>query len=399
MFLAITFKGLQMNDDDFLALRKFVVSEFIFGTKARKLSGQYAQNLGLTNILLVTDGGVEQAGWTDDLIESLREISIRYTVYDKVTSNPKDYEVMGGAELFKTACCDGIIAIGGGSVIDCAKGIGIIASNEGHISDYEGVDNIPVPSVPIVCVPTTAGTSADISQFAIITNTRKQTKFAIISKSVIPDVALIDPEVTLTMDKKLTAYVGVDAFVHAVEALVSNAGSPITELHALEAARIIYDNIYNAVNELGNLELRKNMMLASLHAGLAFSNASLGLIHAMAHSLGGLKDSAHGICNAILLPYVIDYNFESAKQQYLKMARIMGIQTDNLPAETVKNELLNKINFMLQSIGIVECLSDLGIKKVDLSALASRAMKDPCLLSNPAKTTHQDIEAIYEKAL
>ena len=386
-----------MNEQDYLNLRKFVVPEFIFGSKARKLAGQFAQNLGLTNILLVTDKGIKQAGWAEDLIDCLDKISITYTVYDKLTSNPKDYEVKKGADIFNNACCNGIIAIGGGSVIDCAKGIGIIASNKGKITDYEGVDNIPVPSVPIVCVPTTAGTSADISQFAIITNTKKLTKFAIISKSVIPDVSLIDPELTLTMDKDLTAYTGIDAFVHAAEALVSNAASPITELHALEAVKIIYKNIYQTVNNLSNLELRQNMMLASLHAGLAFSNASLGLVHAMAHSLGGLKDSSHGMCNSILLPSVIDYNFKSAKQQYLKMAGAIGI--DNLTDNDLKNKLLDKISYMLNSIGITEGLSDIGIKKENLSDLALRAMEDPCLLTNPRKPTHQDIEAIYEKAL
>ena len=388
-----------MNEKDYLNLRKFVAPEFIFGIKARKLAGQYSENLGLTNLLVVTDEGIKKTGWLDDLIVCLKEASIKYTVYEKVTPNPKDYEVMDGTELFQSTDCDGIIVIGGGSSIDCAKGIGIVASNGGHISDYEGVDNILVPSVPIIAIPTTAGTSADISQFAIITDTERLTKFAIISKSAVPDVSLIDPEVTLTADKQLTAYTGIDAFVHATEALTSNASSPITNVHSLEAIKLICANIYNTVNDLNNIELRTNMMLASLHAGLAFSNASLGLIHAMAHSLGGLKDSAHGMCNAILLPYVIDYNFEYAEKQYIQMAQHMGLKTIDTQKNIIKANLIEKINAILNSVGIVERLADIGIQKKDIPALASRAMDDPCLLTNPRKASQGDIETVYEKAL
>ena len=254
----------------FESLRKFVAPEFITGVGARSRAGLYARNLGLTKVLVVTDPGVIAAGWVDDTIEELEIAGIEHCVFTGLTPNPKDYEVHPGVDVYNAHDCDGLVAVGGGSVIDCAKGIGIIANNGGRIIEYEGVDTIESPCPPMVCIPTTAGSSADVSQFAIICDSLRSVKMAIVSKALVPDVSLIDPLTTTTMDPELTAQTGMDALTHALEALVSNASSSITTLHSLEAVRNVAENLNVAVANGKNVDARCGMMLGSLHAGTGF---------------------------------------------------------------------------------------------------------------------------------
>lgn len=244
-----------MSQEIELELRKFVAPEFVFGCGARDLAGQYLKNLGVRKPLVVSDRGVMDAGWTRDVTKSLERENLRYELFTDLTPNPKDVEVMNGAQVYLDTGCDAIVAVGGGSPMDCAKGIGIVSSNGGKIWLYEGVDEIVRPLPPLVCVPTTAGTSADVSQFAIITDTNRKVKLAIVSKAVVPDVSLIDPVTTLTKDRALTAYTGLDALVHAIEAFVSNANSPVTDTHALEAVRLISSTLTGAVDKPDDLGL------------------------------------------------------------------------------------------------------------------------------------------------
>ena len=208
---------------DGFELRKFVAPEFIFGVGARNLAGRYAKNLGGRKVLVVSDPGVVAAGWTRDITESLELAGLPYALYNEVSPNPKVDEVMAGVDVYREERCNAIVAVGGGSPIDCAKGIGIVSSNQKHILLFEGVDMVTAPMPPLICIPTTGGTSADVSQFAIISNPLDKVKFAIISKSVVPDLALIDPLTLTTMDPYLTACTGLDALVHAIEAYVSTA--------------------------------------------------------------------------------------------------------------------------------------------------------------------------------
>ena len=273
-----------------LKLRKFVAPEFLFGPGALDLVSQYARNFGANKVLVVTDSGVISAGWAGKVMEALESAGIPGVIFSDVTPNPRSEEVMAGVEFYRDQECDVIVAVGGGSPMDCAKGIGIVNTNRKSILEFEGIDNVGKPGPPLICIPTTAGTSADVSQFAIINNLPKRVKMAIISKTVVPDVALIDPATTVTMDLYLTACTGLDALVHAIEAFVSSANSPVTDLHALEAIRIIPSTLLDVIAHPDDVELRAKMMLGSLEAGLAFSNASLGAVHAMAHSLGGVLD-------------------------------------------------------------------------------------------------------------
>jgi alcohol dehydrogenase len=387
-----------MNPEFTLELRKFVAPEFVYGTGALTLIGRYAKNFDAKKVLMVTDPGLVRAGWVEKATSSLEVENILSVVFQSITPNPKDHEVTAGVRFYQENGCNVIIAIGGGSPMDCAKGIGIAYANGKNILEFEGVDEVPMPGPPLICIPTTAGTSADVSQFSIITDTSRKVKIAIISKTVVPDVALIDPETTTTMPAELTAATGMDALVHAVEAYVSNASSPVTDLNALAAIPLLVRNLIPAIENPQNMEYRNNMMLGSLLAGLAFSNASLGLVHAMAHSLGGLLDSPHGMCNALLLDHVVDFNYQAAPERYNQIGLAMGLKL--APGLTDCREMLLKgIARLREGAGIKTTIGALGVTPKDIPQLALNAFNDPCLATNPREASVQDIEKIYEKAL
>jgi alcohol dehydrogenase class IV len=382
-----------------LQLRKFVAPEYIFGVDARRLAGRYAKNLGGRKILVVSDPGVVAAGWTGDVTESLEAVDLPYVLFTAVSPNPRAEEVMAGADLYRAHGCDVIVAVGGGSPLDCAKGIGIVSSNRRHILSFEGVDQVPLPMPPLICIPTTSGTSADVSQFAIITDLQEKIKIAIVSKSVVPDLALIDPQTLTSMDAYLTACTGLDALTHAVEAFVSNAHSPMTDLHALEAIRLVSEHLIASIHNPDDVQLRAEVMLGSLQAGLAFSNAILGATHAMAHSLGGLLDLAHGECNAILLDHVIAFNYAASPERFEKIGAALGLQLAGLSSAKKKQALLNRIREFKSGAGIDRRLGMLGVSRGDLSPLSRKALKDPCLITNPRPAKKRDLEVIYEESL
>jgi alcohol dehydrogenase len=380
-------------------MRKFVAPEFVIGTDARMLAGRYARNLGARHVLVVTGPNIIRAGWVKDVTGSLDTEGIRSTIFADVSPNPRDHEVMKGAEIFEKSGCDSIIVIGGGSPIDCAKGIGVVFSNRKHVLEFEGVDNVPVPAPPLICIPTTAGTGADVSQFAIINDTKRRVKIAIISKKIVPDIALIDPVPLTSLSPELTAHTGMDAITHSVEAYVSNASSPVTDIHALESIRLMNTFLFKAFEEPKNTGWRYETMLGSLLAGLAFSNASLGAVHAMAHSLGGFSDLPHGECNALLLGYVMEFNYPSCPGRFDTLGRVMGVELDGPGREEKKKAIIGAVTAMREQLGVTATLGDLGVKKTDIPELAKKAMRDPCLATNPRRATQRDIEQIYEKAL
>jgi len=379
-------------------LRKFVAPEFVIGEGARNLAGRYVKNFGARNVFIVTGPHIISAGWVKDVTDSLEEMGIGYTIFSDVTPNPRDYEVMNGAERYEKAGCDAIVAIGGGSPIDCAKGIGIVSSNKKNILTFEGVDNVAVPPPPMICIPTTSGTGADVSQFAIINDTRRRVKIAIISKMIVPDIALVDPVPLTSLSRELTAHTGMDAITHSVEAYVSNASSPVTDIQALESIRLMQEHLILAYRNPESLHERYQTMLGSLLAGLAFSNASLGAVHAMAHSLGGYSDLPHGECNALLLEHVVEYNFDACPERYAVIAAIL--QQHPAPGKTrgTKDEIVHSLRALRESLGVTDRLSDLGVTTKDIPELARKAIRDPCLATNPKKLSVGDIERIYEKA-
>jgi alcohol dehydrogenase len=388
-----------MTDSSVFELRKFVAPEIVYGEDARFLAGRYAAIFQAETILVVTDPGIISSGITGDVLQSLDDAGITYTVFSDIDPNPRAESVMEGARVYKENYCTGIIAVGGGSPIDCAKGIGIVSSNNRHILEFEGVDNVEIPAPPLICIPTTSGSSADVSQFAIISDQIRKVKIAIISKTLVPDVALIDPVTLLTLGHDLTLYTALDAFTHAVEAYVSNAHSSITDIHALEAIRLIWSYLPLVMQDPKNLEYRSYTMLASMHAGLAFSNASLGAVHAMAHSLGGFLDLPHGMCNALLLPSVITYNYPGAQERYDTIGRVIEIDMDAKSTEARLESLLTGFSTFYKKIGSSGNLSGIGVQKAHLNDLTEKAMMDACIITNPRSITRQDLMGIYESAL
>ncbi|MDD3574204.1 alcohol dehydrogenase-like regulatory protein ErcA [Methanospirillum sp.] len=379
-------------------LRKFVAPEFIIGVDARKLAGRYAKNFGAEHVLLVTGPVIINSGWVADIISSLDNEGIKYTLFPDVSPNPREHQVMKGADIYKKAGCDVIVAVGGGSMIDCAKGIGIVVSNKQHILEFEGVDNVRIPAPPLICIPTTAGSAADVSQFAIINDTERRVKIAIISKKIVPDISLCDPVPLTTLTSELTANTGVDALVHSIEAYVSNASSPVTDIQALESIRLISAYLPLAFHNPEHIGYRYKTMLGSLLAGLAFSNASLGAVHAMAHSLGGLSDLPHGKCNALLLESVINFNFEACPERYETIARTMNVDCSSHEPAEIKKKLLSAVQVLKTELGITDRLRDLGVLREDIPSLAKSAILDPCLATNPRRPELRDLEHMYEEA-
>jgi len=380
-------------------MSKFVAPEFIFGVGARHRVGFYAKNMAARKVLIVSDEGVINAGWAQQAKDDLEESGINSVLFSQLTSNPKDHEVMAGAKFYHEHECDVIVAVGGGSVIDCAKAIGIVNTNGRDIWDYEGIDQIDIPGPPLICIPTTAGTAADISQFCIISNSQQKYKMSIISKSMVPDVALVDPMTTTTLEQGLTAATGIDALTHAIEAFVSTASYPVVDAHAIAAIKLIWENIEEAVATPKMVHARENMMLGSLQAGLAFSNASLGAVHAMAHSLGGYLDLPHGECNAMLLDHVIRFNMPNSCDKYQQIANAIGIDTRGMSTKQCTKQITQSICDLRDRVHIKNQLSRVGVNSSDIPDLAHHAFHDACIITNPREASVADIKVIYSEAM
>jgi len=384
---------------DISNLRKFVSPEIIFGAGARHTVANYASTFGARKVLIVSDPGVVAAGWVADVIKSLDAQDIAYALFTGVSPNPRCEEVMAGAEFYIEQGCNVIVAVGGGSPMDCAKGIGIVSTHGRHILEFVGVDMIDRPIPPLILIPTTAGTSADVSQFAIISDQAEMIKVSIVSKSVVPDVSLIDPETTITVDPFLSACTGVDALVHAIEAFVSTGAGPLTDMHALDAIRIINTHLVDLINNPSDLFLREQIMLGSMKAGLAFSNAILGAVHAMSHSLGGFLDLPHGLCNAMLLEHVINFNYPEAENRFKVIAQTLGIDVRGLTTLQVKQRLIHHLVTLKANVGLTQKLGFNGVTASDIPILSAKAMTDPCILTNPRRSNQRDVEVVYEEAL
>ncbi|HSD18813.1 MAG TPA: alcohol dehydrogenase-like regulatory protein ErcA [Anaeromyxobacter sp.] len=380
-------------------LRKFVTPEIVHGSGARHLAGTYARNIGATRVLVVSDPGVVAAGWTAEVVRSLEREGLVTHLFTGVTPNPRTTEVALGAELSLEHECDAIVAVGGGSPMDCAKGIGIVLANERQILEFEGVDRITSPIPPLLCVPTTSGSAADVSQFAIFTEREERLKFAVISKAIVPDVALIDADTTRTLSPYVIACTAMDAFVHAIEAFVSNASSPLTDAYALSAVTRTVESLPGALHDPADLLPRGSLMVASLEAGLAFSNASLGATHAMAHAVGGLVDNPHGEANAMLIEHVIAFNYAAAPERHDQIAARLGVRVAELSPNARRHALIGAVRGMKKAIGLDLRLRDRGVTRSDLPVMAQTAFSDPCMATNPRPVTVDDVECIYEEAL
>jgi len=378
-------------------VRKFVAPEIILGNGSRNLVGQYAKTLHGRNGFLVSDPGILKAGWTGEVRDELEKQGQHVVLFDNVSPNPRISEVAKGSQEYQDNECDLLVAVGGGSPMDCAKAIGAVVTNRCHVLDLEGVDEVAIPGPPLICIPTTAGSSADISQFAIISDENKRRKLGIISKAMVPDVSLIDPEVTLTMPPNLTAETGIDALSHAFESYVSNASSHMTDMYALEATKMIARYLPLAYEEPGELRFREKVMLGSVYAGLAFSNASLGLVHSMAHSLGGYLDYPHGECNAKLLEVVVAFNHSAVPERYSTLEAAMD--GSGSCATTGLESIRSRLRQFTEGLNMDLGLSKMGVKEDSIPYLTENAFNDACHVTNPRPVKREDIARLFHEAL
>ncbi|EIF6168354.1 L-threonine dehydrogenase [Clostridium perfringens] len=382
-----------------MSYKFFMPAISLMGADCLKDAGDQVGELGFKRALIVTDKVLGQIGIVKKVTDVLDNKNIEYAIYDETKPNPTVKNVNDGLALLKEKECDFVISLGGGSAHDCAKGIALLATNGGEIKDYEGVDKSKKPQLPMVGINTTAGTGSEMTLFAIITDEERHIKMALVDKHLTPIIAVNDPMLMLAMPKSLTAATGMDALTHAIEAYVSTSATPITDACAEKAIELISNYLVNAVENGQDVEARDMMAYAEYLAGMAFNNASLGYVHAMAHQLGGFYNLPHGVCNAILLPHVQEYNKATSASRLAKIAKIMGGNIEGLTDEQGADLCIDMIKSLSQTIGIPEGLGVLGVKESDFETLATNALNDACSLTNPRKGNLEEVIAIFKKAM
>lgn len=377
----------------------FIPTVSLMGIGSSKKIGEQVKIMGGKRALIVTDKGLSAMGVADKIKAQVEESGASAIVFDGAEPNPTDKNVHTGLKVYQENKCDMIISLGGGSAHDCAKGIGIVSTNGGNIRDYEGVDKSTKAMPPFIAVNTTAGTGSEMTRFCIITDTDRKVKMAIVDWRVTPNVAINDPLMMVGMPPSLTAATGMDALTHAVEAYVSTIATPVTDACALMAIRLISENLRGAVANGQNMEARDKMAYAEYLAGMAFNNASLGYVHAMAHQLGGFYNLPHGVCNAILLPHVERFNMLANMDRFVDIAEAMGENIAGLSVRDAAELAIESIQQLSEDVGIPPGLEGLGVKEADMETMAKNAAKDACSFTNPRGYTLQDIINIYKQAM
>ena len=354
---------------------------------------------GFKRALIVTDHFLNKMGVVSKVAQLLEQSGVESVIFDETKPNPTVDNVKSGLEKLSQSECDCVISLGGGSPHDCAKGIALLATNGGEIKDYEGVDQSAKPQLPLISVNTTAGTASEMTRFCIITDEKRHIKMAIVDKHVTPMMSVNDPELMLAKPASLTAATGMDALTHAIEAYVSTAATPITDAVAIKAIEMIQGNLRQAVKQGEDITARDNMAYAQFMAGMAFNNASLGYVHAIAHQLGGFYDLPHGVCNAVLLPHVQRYNSQVATERLADVAKAMGIDTQTMNAEQATRAAIDAICQLSNDVQIPAGLAELGVKEEDFDVLAENALRDACGFTNPKQASHEEIVAILKAAM
>ncbi|MFO7748732.1 MAG: iron-containing alcohol dehydrogenase [Desulfobacteraceae bacterium] len=378
----------------------FIPTVTLMGVGSHKTLGDQIKTLGGKRPFLVADKGVTAAGLTEKIVALIKEeTGLDAVVFDEAIPNPTDTNVADGVVKYKENDCDMIITIGGGSVHDCGKGVGIVAANGQTIHAYEGVDQSKNSMPPFIAINTTAGTGSEMTRFCIVTDTSRKVKMAIVDWRTTPTIAINDPLLMVGMPSALTASTGMDALTHSVEAYVSTAATPVTDTCALKSIELISQYLRKAVANGEDIDARDKMAYAEYLAGMAFNNASLGHVHAMAHQLGGYYNLPHGVCNAILLPHVSRYNLIARLERFADIAQAMGENIEGLSLRDAAEKALSAIQTLSRDVNIPANLTELGVKKEDLTIMAENAQKDACGLTNPRRPTLEDVVDIYTAAL
>jgi len=383
----------------------FMPSVTLIGIGASKEIPARIKSLGAKKPLIVTDKGITASGITKQVSDLLKAAKMDFTVYDDTVPNPTDANVHNGVKVYKDSKCDALVSLGGGSSHDCAKGIGLVISNGGKIHDFEGVDKSKKPLPPYLAVNTTAGTGAEMTRFCIITDLSRKVKMAIVDWRVTPNIAIDDPTLMAGMPPALTAATGMDALTHAVEAYVSTAATPMTDACAEMTFKVIAKYLRKAVANGKDMEAREQMAHAQYLAGMAFNNASLGYVHAMAHQLGGFYDLPHGECNAVLLPYVTEFNINAKMEKIAAIAPMLGECTCSLSTRDAAFKTIEAIRKLSADVGIPKGLIELGkrygknVQEKDIAIMTGNAQKDACMLTNPRTAKDAEVAAMYKAAL
>lgn len=386
---------------------KYMVNRFIlnevsyFGPGARKELPGVVARFGYKKALVVTDKGLMKFGVAKMVLDVLDEAGIAYEIFDDVKPNPTVTNVKDGIKACKNSCADFIVAIGGGSAMDTAKGIGIVCNNPefSDIVSLEGVADTKKKSLPIIALPTTAGTAAETTINYVIIDEQNQKKMVCVDPNDIPAVAIVDAELMYSLPKGLTASTGMDAMTHAIEGYITKAAWEMSDMFEIKAIEMIHKYLPIAVNDPTNPEGRNGMAVAQYIAGMAFSNVGLGVDHGMAHPMSALHDIPHGVACAILLPTVMRFNAPAAKEKYAEIAKACGVYKDGMTVDEAVEAACNEIANLSRIVGIPEHLSELGIHEEDIPALAEQAINDVCTPGNPREVTKNDIINIYKSIL
>lgn len=383
-------------------VNRFILNEVsYFGPGARKELPGVVENLGKTKALVVTDPGLVKFGVTAQVTDVLDAAGLNYEVFAEVKPNPTVSNVLAGIEAFKKAGADYLIAVGGGSAIDTSKAIGVVINNPefSDIVSLEGCAPTKNKSVPIIALPTTAGTAAETTINYVIIDEVNKKKMVCVDPNDIPAVAIIDAELMYSLPPALTAATGMDALTHAIEGYITKAAWPLSDMFEIEAIRMISKNLPTAVKEPKNAEARNAMAVAQYVAGMAFSNVGLGLVHGMAHPMGSLFDIPHGVANALLLPTIMEWNMPACIEKYGKIAEAMGVDTTGMTPEQAAQAACDAVKKLSIEVGIPQHLTDLNITEADIPALAAQAIADVCTPGNPKDVTIEDVVALYTKVL
>ena len=375
-----------------------VPQNIIVGAKSFEKLPSLLKKMSVDHVFIISDRGLEKAGTVGKVVEILDREGIKHHEYLDVLPNPSVEIVNEATNEYKSAGADVIVALGGGSPMDVAKAVGVLAMYGGEITQYEGADKVPGKIVPMIAIPTTAGTGSEVTAFAVITDVTRNYKLTVFSYELIPAYALLDSELIMSLPPFVAASTGLDALVHAMESFLSKAANPFTDAMAEKAMALIGGNIRSFVADRSNEEAAENMMIASTFAGIAFAWARLGNVHAMAHPLGGFFHVPHGVANAILLPYVLEYNALSDRGKYKKMYELIA-RNNKSDVEFTPSLLINEIKELLNELNIPSHLSQVGVTEDKIPEMAEDAMKSGNILVNPRQSTKSDIEALYRIAL
>lgn len=358
---------------------------------------ELASGLG-SRAIVVSDPGIAKAGILDRVLGALDQAAVTAEPYPHVEPNPSIETVDAAHDLFRRTRSAFVVGVGGGSAMDVAKVVAVLAAHGGTVRDYEGMGKVPGPGVPCVAIPTTAGTGSEVTIFSVITDRQRKFKMTVGSPHTVPQVALCDPELTLSMPQPLTAATGMDALTHAIESYINTVHNPIAATLARESMRLIGRSLRTAFSSGRNLQARTEMLLASTMAAMAFTRTRLGNVHAMSHPLGAHFDIPHGVANAVLLPSVMAWNMIACYDTYPQIASALGESVDGLSPREASEAAVEAVRRLARDVQIPERLRDLGVTREAIPRLAEDAMKSGNVLVNPRTTTAADITALFEAA-